>query len=81
MKELEQKAEILRIIKKYRDGEYLDVGVNEIYNLCAIQSVNHTIETLENLRKKHKEYKHNTYIISEELNEQIELKNILEGRL
>ena len=74
MKELEQKAEILRIIKKYRDGEYLDVGVNEIYNLCAIQSVNHTIALLERMDKE-------IYNIEPYLHEQIELKKILESRL
>jgi hypothetical protein len=75
MKELEQKALDLlynhSIINPFHDdGE--DVK-------HAIQSVNYTIELLEN-RKKDQNFVI-CIILNEAINEQIELKKILEGRL
>jgi hypothetical protein len=75
MKELEQKAdEMLR-----QNGHYADFYRVEKADIhLAIQSVNHTIEVLEgsNIQADNQER-----LINSLINEQIELKKILESRL
>jgi hypothetical protein len=76
MKELEQKA---------LDLLYNHSIINPLHNdeediKHATQSVNHTIYTLKKL-KKVMAYKVDALNIEEAINEQIELKKILEGRL
>jgi len=77
MKELEEKAdEMLR-----QNGHYADFYRVEKADIhLAIQSVSHTIYTLKKL-KKVMAYKVDALNIEEAINEQIELKKILEGRL
>jgi hypothetical protein len=91
MKELEQKADLL--IEQFKAIEIVNYGCkndgnpciivgNMLQNgaiKCAIQSVNYTIELLEN-RKKDQNFVI-CIILNEAINEQIELKKILEGRL
>lgn len=78
MKEIEQKAD--EIIKRYKtllkNQRYEDDI--DIVKQCAIQSVNHTIEVLNsaNIRDDSQER-----MINRLLDEQIELKKILENRL
>jgi hypothetical protein len=74
MKELEQKA---------LDLLYNHSIINPLHNdeediKHAIQSVNHTIDILEKLQKV---FKRGYLCVNELLDEQIELKKILEGRL
>jgi hypothetical protein len=85
MKELEQKAE--RLIDTFRryvddeiDGEHAFQYSKEQETKNAIQSVNHAIYILKKL-KKVMAYKVDALNIEEAINEQIELKKILEGRL
>jgi hypothetical protein len=89
MKELEQKAK--RLIDTFRryvddeiDGEhafqYSKEQETKNATQCAIQSVNHAIYTLKKL-KKVMAYKVDALNIEEAINEQIELKKILESRL
>jgi hypothetical protein len=90
MKELEEKADKLvekfKSITSYKYQEYAGAHYSifehdkETLTQCAIQSVNHTIYTLKKL-KKVMAYKVDALNIEEAINEQIELKKILEGRL
>ncbi len=84
MKELEEKAdELIDKFRKYVDSEggetsftYSKRQETKNATKSAIQSVNHTIEVLESI--KHQIDEDNYQFI---INEQIELKKILEGRL
>ena len=89
MKELEQKAE--QLIDKFRsyvdseiDGEtsftYSKRQETKNATQCAIQSVKHAIYIIKKL-KKVMAYKVDALNIEEAINEQIQLKKILEGRL
>jgi hypothetical protein len=82
MKELEQKAEqLIDKFRKYVDSEggetsftYSKRQETKNATQCAIQSVTHTIALLERMDKE-------IYNIEPYLDEQIELKKILESRL
>ena len=84
MKELEQKAdEMLR-----QNGHYADFYRVEKADIhLAIQSVSHTIETLEKQKERFERNglfessNHIEYELNRTINEQIELKKILENRL
>ena len=78
MKELEQKADLLiQQLIKCVDYDFKDILIEkEIIIQCAIQSVTHTIEVLENENKK----LFQGTLLNEVINEQIELKKILENR-
>lgn len=86
MKELEEKASDL--LQTFEDLYYNTIddntdGVNAriLATQCAIQSVNHTIETLQKLIDKI-DIDVNSYLSTHDaLKEQIQLKKILEGRL
>ena len=89
MKELEQKAE--QLIEKQRlylgevysdaiEYDQMKLDDKDIIHSC-IMGVNHTIETLEKVLQEEKNLYGGNRIISEHLDEQIELKKILEGRL
>lgn len=76
MKELEKKAD--ELIDNYY-WMFGDGYTGTLHILCAIHSVKHAIEVLENLKEQLDIFK--PYEVDIILDEQIELKKILENRL